>query len=83
MILQSDILKQSQAEKITETLENLIKENNTKVLSERLAITEKQASSISKIEIESVKKAQVIDEKDEKGFATGTKVIITINEETS
>ena len=64
MILLSDILKQSQTEKITESLENLIKESNTKVLAERLAITEKQASSISKIEIESVKKTQVIDEKD-------------------
>ena len=63
MILQSDLLRESYIGRITESLDNLIKENNDKVLSERLGITEKQASSITKIEIESIKLKGVNDEK--------------------
>jgi hypothetical protein len=55
MILLSDILTSSYSERITESLDNLIKEENNEVLSERLGITENEASSITKIEIESVK----------------------------
>jgi hypothetical protein len=55
MILLSDILTSSYSERITESLDNLIKEGNDEVLSQRLGITENEASSITKMEIESVK----------------------------
>lgn len=55
MILLSDILTSSYSERITESLDYLIKEENDEVLSTRLGISEREASSITKIEIESVK----------------------------
>ena len=58
MILQSDILTSSYSERITESLNNLIKEQNTQVLSQRIGLTEKEAASISKIEIESIKQKE-------------------------
>lgn len=56
MILQSDILTESYTERITESLDNLIREDNLKALSARLTISEAEAEKIKKIEIESVKK---------------------------
>lgn len=55
MILLSDILTSSYSERITESLDNLIKEQNLAILSQRLGTTEKEASSITKIKIESIK----------------------------
>jgi hypothetical protein len=55
MILLSDILTSSYSERITESLDNLIKEQNKEILSQRLGIIEKEASSITKIKIESIK----------------------------
>ncbi|MCW5910435.1 MAG: hypothetical protein KIT62_05145 [Cyclobacteriaceae bacterium] len=68
MILQSDILTESYAERITESLDRLIKEENRKMLSTRLNITEEEAQKISKIEIESVKQTSTSKEKDESIF---------------
>lgn len=58
MILLSDILTSSYSERITESLDNLIREQNNNILSQRLGITEKEASSITKIKIESIKQAK-------------------------
>lgn len=55
MIVASDILTESYAKEITESLSNLIKESNTKALSERLKISENEAGSISNLEIEKAK----------------------------
>jgi hypothetical protein len=65
MILQSDILTESYSERITESLDNLIKEGNDKLLSQRIGVTEEEASSIQKIEIENVKQKEAKDEKSE------------------
>ncbi|MBX2914228.1 MAG: hypothetical protein KF856_03035 [Cyclobacteriaceae bacterium] len=68
MILQSDILTESYAERITESLDRLIKEDNMQVLSVRLNITEEEAANINKIEIESVKQTTASKEKEESIF---------------
>jgi hypothetical protein len=68
MILQSDILTESYAERITESLDRLIKENNRQVLSARLNITEVEAEKINKIEIESIKQSTGSKEKEESIF---------------
>ncbi|MFM9839121.1 MAG: hypothetical protein ACKVOQ_12700 [Cyclobacteriaceae bacterium] len=65
MILLSDILTSSYSERITESLDNLIKEQNSKVLSERIGLTFEQAKQIVKIEIESVKQKEAKDDKSE------------------
>ena len=56
MILLSDILTSSYSERITESLNNLIIENNIVVLSEKLKLSVEDARGIGKIEIESLKK---------------------------
>ncbi|MBX2895014.1 MAG: hypothetical protein KF763_06210 [Cyclobacteriaceae bacterium] len=68
MILQSDILTESYAERITESLDRLIKEGNSRVLSSRLNISEDEAEKINKIEIESVKQTTASKEKEESIF---------------
>lgn len=68
MILLSDILTESYSERITESLDNLIKEQNSKILSERIGLTIEQAKQIAKIEIESVKQKQTKGEKEEATF---------------
>ncbi len=75
MILLSDILTSSYSERITESLNNLIKEGNKEVLSNRLGIEEKEASSITKIEIESVKQENKETESESATFiiTVGTK----------
>ncbi len=55
MILSSDILTESYSDRITESLDNLIKEQNYKALAVRLGVKEAGAEKIKKIEIESVK----------------------------
>lgn len=65
MILQSDILTSSYSERITESLNNLIKEQNKEILSKRVGLTEKQAESITKIEIESIKQKESAEDKSE------------------
>ncbi len=65
MILLSDILTSSYSERITESLDNLIKEQNNSILSQRLGITEKEASSITEIKIESIKQKETNDTKSE------------------
>jgi hypothetical protein len=65
MILLSDILTSSYSERITESLDNLIKEQNSRVLSERIGLTLEQAKQIVKIEIESIKQKEAKDDKSE------------------
>ncbi len=78
MILLSDILTESYSERITESLDNLIKENNTKVLSERLGVSAEEAKSISEIKIESVKQ----ESKDEKTESSIFIITVKIKENT-
>ncbi len=78
MILLSDILTESYSERITESLDNLIKENNTKVLSERLGVSAEEAKSISEIKIESVKQ----ESKDEKSESSIFIITVKIKENT-
>jgi len=68
MILLSDILTESYSERITESLDKLIKEGNTKTLSERLGITEESAEKIEKIEIESIQQEDAVGEKESSTF---------------
>jgi hypothetical protein len=65
MILLSDILISSYSEHLTEGLNQLIKESNTQLLSERLGITEADAGSIKHIDIEDIKKEAKADSKKE------------------
>jgi hypothetical protein len=76
--LLSDILTESYSERITESLDNLIKEDNTKVLSGRLGITQDEAEEISQIEIESVKQ----ESKDEKAESSIFIITVKIKENT-
>lgn len=70
MILMSDILTESYSKEITESLNNLIKEKNSRNLASRLSLSEDESQLISKIDVESVKK----DKQDEK---TGDIFIVT------
>lgn len=72
MIVTSDILTESYAKEITESLNNLIKETNIKALSERLTLSEKEAAAISNLEIEKSKT-------DNENKAAGDVFIITAN----
>lgn len=63
MIVMSDILTSSYSDRLTESLDRLIKEDNDSILAERLNLTAIEAKQISEIEIESVKK-EVSDTKD-------------------
>jgi hypothetical protein len=65
MILLSDILTSSYSERLTETLNGLIREKNHKLLSDRLGLSLTDAASISKIEIESIRQEAKKDEKNE------------------
>ena len=56
MILLSDILTSSYSERLSEILTTLNKEKNTKILSQRLEVTEAEAANIVEIKIESVNK---------------------------
>jgi capsular polysaccharide biosynthesis protein len=58
----SDILTESYSKEITESLNNLIKEKNSRNLALRLSLSENESQLISKIDVESVKK----DKQDEK-----------------
>jgi hypothetical protein len=75
MILLSDILTSSYSERITESLNRLITEQNTTILSERLKMSEADASKIAKIEIESVKQELTKDEKENEIFIVTVKVL--------
>jgi hypothetical protein len=65
MILESGILATSYSDEITESLDNLILENNTKMLAERLNLSVEEAAEIDKIEIENFKKEKEPKDKDE------------------
>ncbi|HQQ95928.1 MAG TPA: hypothetical protein PLX35_01635 [Cyclobacteriaceae bacterium] len=65
MILLSDILISSYSEHLTEGLNQLIKESNTALLSNRLGISEADALSIKHIDIEDIKKEAKADSKKE------------------
>ncbi len=65
MILTSDILLSSYSERITESINRLIREHNTELLSQRLQLSREDAGSISKIEIESVKNEVGLEAKSE------------------
>jgi uncharacterized protein involved in exopolysaccharide biosynthesis len=74
MILLSDILTTSYSGRITESLDRLIMESNTKVLSERLKMSETDAAQISNIRIESVKVEKTPSEKDSDIFIVTVRV---------
>lgn len=65
MILLSDILTESYSERITESLDILIKEQNQEALAQRLSLSTEEAKGISKIEIESLKESKKADDKSE------------------
>ena len=75
MILLSDILTSSYSERITESLDRLISENNIKILSERLKSSEEDARKIVKIQIESVKQNKAKDEKENEIFIVTVRVV--------
>jgi len=75
MILLSDILTSSYSERITESLNRLISENNTKILSERLKMSEQDATQIVRIEIETVTQERSRDEKENEIFIATVKVL--------
>lgn len=56
MIVMSDILTSSYSDRLTESLDRLIKEKNDSILANRLNLTTEEAKKVGKIEIESVKK---------------------------
>jgi uncharacterized protein involved in exopolysaccharide biosynthesis len=58
MIIQSDILTESYGERIAESMDLLIREQNFEILGSRMGISLKKAASINKIKIESVKQKQ-------------------------
>lgn len=55
MIIQSDILTESYGERIAESMDLLIREQNFEILGSRMGISLEKAASINKIKIESVK----------------------------
>jgi hypothetical protein len=65
MILLSDILTESYSERITESLDILIKEQNTEAIANRLSISTEEAKKVAKIEIESLKDSKKADDKSE------------------
>jgi uncharacterized protein involved in exopolysaccharide biosynthesis len=56
LIVMSDILTESYSKEITESLNNLIKEGNSKTLATKLDLSESESELINKINVESVKK---------------------------
>ncbi len=74
MIVMSDILTESYSKEITESLKNLIKEENYDVLAVRLGLTENEANEIKSLEIESVKKEKALEKENEQ-----TIFIVTAN----
>ena len=75
MILLSDILTASYTERITESLDRLISEGNTKILSDRLNIPEQDVNQILNIVIESVKQNNGKDDKGNSLFIVTVKVL--------
>jgi hypothetical protein len=75
MILLSDILTSTYSERITESLNRLISENNTKILSERLKMSGQDATQIVRIEIETVTQEKSRDEKESEIFIVTVKVL--------
>jgi phosphotransferase system IIB component len=65
MILMSAILTESYSERITESLGILINEQNMEAIATRLSISVEEASSVSKVEIENLKKSKVDDKSSE------------------
>ncbi|MFN8689714.1 MAG: hypothetical protein ACK5XL_06890, partial [Cyclobacteriaceae bacterium] len=55
MVIQSDILTESITDRIAETLNGLIDENNVSELGTRLSLTQLEASAITQITIESIR----------------------------
>jgi uncharacterized protein involved in exopolysaccharide biosynthesis len=75
MILFSDILTLSYSERITESLDQLILEKNTEILSEKLKMSEQDAKQIAKFEIENVKRDKIKDGKENEIFIVTVKVL--------
>jgi hypothetical protein len=70
MIIQSDILTESYAEQVTETLQKLIKEQNDSTIAAKFSVSQYEASLLRRIKIESAFKASgIIQEKDKIIFA--------------
>lgn len=65
MIVMSDILTSSYSDRLTESLDRLIKEKNDSILAQRLTLTADEAAKIKAIEIESVKKEASASKDDE------------------
>jgi len=68
MIVSSDILTSSYSDRLTQSLNRLIKEKNDSVLAVRLSLTTDEAKSIKALKIESVKKE--ISQKDDDESST-------------
>jgi len=75
MVLLSDILTASYTERITESLDRLISEGNTKILSDRLNMPEQDVNQILNIVIESVKQNNGKDDKGNSLFIVTVKVL--------
>ncbi len=74
MIVMSDILTSSYSDRLTESLDRLIKEKNDSILAQRLGLTVNEAKKITQIEIESVKKEASTSKDNE-----SSTFIITVN----
>jgi hypothetical protein len=64
MVIQSDILTESYSDRIAESIDNLIGEQNYLLLSQRLALTPAEARDLQSIKIESVKKTKEEDKEE-------------------
>ncbi len=75
MLISSEILTESYSEKSFETLSNLIKEQNYTELASKIYITEAEAESLSKLEIESALKDKPQKEDEKKIFLITVELI--------
>ncbi|HRK53723.1 MAG TPA: Wzz/FepE/Etk N-terminal domain-containing protein [Cyclobacteriaceae bacterium] len=68
MLISSEILTESYSEKIFETLQNLVKEQNYEDLSSKIGLTVDESKSVSKIKIESALKDKPQKEEEKRFF---------------
>jgi hypothetical protein len=74
MVIQSDILTESYSDRIAESIDNLIRERNYKLLSKRLGLTDTETKDLQSIKIESIKKSNEADKKEESIFIVTSEV---------
>lgn len=63
MIVMSDILTSSYSDRLTESLDRLIKEKNDSILAQRLSISIEQSRLVKRLDIESVSRENTNDQK--------------------